>query len=769
MIKLQLYNVSAGTLTVTPDAQGTEDFEQTLKRSDLTDGIVFEYTLDLRFNKQAKAYLRDVFDLAGGIEAIVIVNAFEYKPNAFRWGQIGSGIIKYTNADIDAETFKTSIDQTGFQTKVLNLLENDLDLDTVLSQGGLDIPETPFVNLNLHSKKILKETNLTPAPSSEPNVTPVEYEAYQQLNVFAQEDLTPGHTYRERIMFGTFDSNNAIFKEIDDSFALNWGWADMGGMGVTGPASIAVMKAWLLAQSFEVPDPHINVIGFKEAAVVDVDIDINMKHSITTDNPGDIDVCGDAALGEIEIRAWYELRDKSNAIKALENFGEFAMPNCGDRSDSNISDGIIESKTYTVSAINIASGDKLYVYETVRIYGDYDNTGFLGSETVNHHFTVLPAIGMHIQVKALTSAPASSAKAYLTWEALNKTFQYYTDQKDCFDSKYFGRTDTPTVYAVDGPGSLRAILSGANIRKVLGKTTFVNGKDFFGALNAIDCLGMGFETRAGRQVVVIEPLSYFYNKDFLILDLGPVSDLHRIVDAKQYSNSIELNYGKIDIQKTNGIDDVNQLRRWNYPITQVQTKQLATTKYKVSPYEIEDQRRLISSTEDSKNDDNNFFIDLIRNIDSFQPRKLEGYTLVEGIVDPPSIYNLNLSPRHNLDNWLQVVAISLYKAPDKSITFASGEGNYIMVSQKAGELPKVEGGAGVKIDLTSVAPLYMPERYKFQCPLSSDQMDLIKANPYGYLRFQEFRGGPNLEGYLSKVTRAAKKKLGTFELLKVFR
>jgi hypothetical protein len=377
---------------------------------------------------------------------------------------------------------------------------------------------------------------------------------------------------------------------------------------------------------------------------------------------------------------------------------------------------------------------------------------------------------MHIRVKALTTTPASSAKAYLTYEALNKTFQYYTDQVDCFRSNYFGRTDTVFPYAVDGPGSLRAILSGANIRKVLGKTTFVNGKDFFGALNAIDCLGMGFETRGGRQVVVIEPLSYFYNKDNLILDLGPVSDLHRVIDVKQYSNSIELSYGKIDIQQTNGIDDANQLRRWNYPITQVSTKQLATTKYKVSPYEIEDQRRLITSTEDSKNDENNFFIDLIRNLASFQPRKLEGYTLVEGIVDPPSIYNLNLSPRRNLDNWLKVVAISLYKAPDKSITFASGEGNYSMVTQKTTEsVPKPEGGPGVKVDLTSVAPLYLPERYKFQCPFSSDQMDATRQNPYGYFRFQELRGGPNLEGYLSKVTREAKKKLGTFELLKVFR
>jgi hypothetical protein len=276
--------------------------------------------------------------------------------------------------------------------------------------------------------------------------------------------------------------------------------------------------------------------------------------------------------------------------------------------------------------------------------------------------------------------------------------------------------------------------------------------------------------RDGRQVVVVEPLSYFYNKDSLILDLGPVSDFHRIIDVKQYANQIETNYGKIDIQKTNGIDDPNGLRRWRYPITQVSTKQLATTKYKVSPYEIEDQRRLINSTEDSKNDDNNFFIDLIRDGLSFKPRIMEGFTLVENLYSPETTYNLNLSPRRNLDNWLKVVAISLYKSVNKSIEFASGEGNYFMTTQKVGEAaPKPEGGPGVKVDLTNVLPLYLPERYKFNCPLSSDSMSLIRNNPYGYFIFQEYRGGPNLEGFLSKVTREAKKKLGTFELLKVAR
>lgn len=760
MIRLQLYNAFAGTLNVTPDAEGTDDFEQTIKRSDKTDGVIFEYNLDLQFTKQAKAYLWDVFRLGGGIEAVVIVNAFEYKPNAFRWEQIGTGTIKFANTDLSAETYKTSIEQTGFQRKVLNLMDTDVDLETTISQAGVSIPATPFIDLELHSKSIVKESASSPA----------ELVQYQQLDVISISIPGSG-AYRERLIYGNFDTQRADPKELDETFSLGWGWTPFGEIGVGGPSTPAQVKTWLEGDGMDpAVDKRINLATVKEAGILDVDVDLELKHEIiATDVSGDVDVCGDGALGEIEIDAWFEHRGQDNTIKALEHIGRFTMPNCGGRADNNESIGVMEQIGFSLPGVSLAVGDKLYVYETVRIWGNYNVTG-LGSESVEHHFRVTPGAGQKITLTSQTVTPASTAKSYLVFEALKKTFQFYTDQQEPFESAYFGRTDSSPAYPVDGPGSKRAVVSGANIRKVDGKTTFVNGTDFHGALNAIDCLGLGFELRNGRQVVVVEPLKYFYNKDSLIMDLGPVADLHILVDEKLYANQIETNYGKIDIQKTNGMDDPNQLRRWKYPITQVSRKEQATTKYKVSPYEIEDQRRKISSTEDSKNDDNNFLIDLIRDGITFRPRRDEDFVLVENLYSKETTYNLNLSPRRVLDNWLEVIAISLYLSGKKEIEFSAGEGNYFMVTQKTGEFaPKPEGGPGVKISLEGVKPLYCPERYKFICPFSSDQMALLRANPYGYMTFQEYRGGPNLEGFLSKVTRQPKKKLGNFELLKVFR
>jgi hypothetical protein len=772
MIKLQFYHSNLGTLTVKPDAEGTEDFEETIKRSEKTDGVVYDYALDLQFNKEAKAYLTAAFYNFGGIEALVVVNVFEYRLNAFGWVQIGTGTVKFTNQERSEPSFKTSIEQIGFQTKVLNLMDTDVDVETLVSQGGATLPATPSFTIQMHPKKIVKQTIVGPTDGLE-----FQKEGAGHITV----PNGSGSLYREILIYGQVDNGKTVFNEYK-VFQQPYGYDSTLADGLqtytpaveNQPGTIAAYKLYL--QNVQTPRFEIKRIeNDEDAGVGTLTLRWNLKHEIIVINGGgDVDIqgCGSGALARTEITYWFEHRDADNNIKGdIEHMGTYDLPGCGDSPRT----GTFQSISFTKNNIDLKLGDKVYVYFLIRIYGNHEQPGGLVNGNLDYTVRITSDVteeaGTFIDFKVDTVFPETTAKVYGVFEALKKMFQHYSDQNDCFRSAYFGRTDTVPAYDVDGPGSLRAITSGANIRKLPDRTTTVNGNDFFGALNAIDCLGLGFEkTEVGRPVVVIEPLSYFYNKDLLILDLGPVSDLKISVDTKSYGNQIELAYGKIDIQKTNGIDDPNGLRRWKFPITQISTKILATTKYKVSPYEIEDQRRKSANTEDSKNDDINFLLSLIRSGMTFLPKKTEGYMLIQNVYDSASMYNLDLSPRRNLDNWLQVVAMSLYLSTDKTITFSTGEGNYLMVTQKTGEAnPKPEGGPGVKVDLTGVKPLYLPERQKFNCPLSSAQMTRIRQVPYGYFIFQEYRGGVNHEGFLSKVTRSDKKKLGTFELLKVSR
>lgn len=771
MIKLTLTHSQVGSITVTPDAEGTDDFEQTLKRSEKTDGVVYEYVLDLQFTKKAKQFLSVIFRTQGGIEAVCIVNAYEYSPNDFKFLQIGDGTIKFTNKELTAERLKTSIEQIGVQRKVLNLMDTDVDLDTILSQAGIDLPATPVVTMTLHSKKIIETSTVGPTDG-------LEFQKEDLAHMNIPNDLSGGHVFRERLVYGQVDNTKATLQEFDffqqpygydDTFADNLGIADTAG-------ATSDYQAYL--ETHLTPRFPFKVIEQGQQGSGVFNLRWNLKHAIDAlQTGGDVDICGAGTLGKTEITYWFEHRSADDVLyETPQSMGVYDLPGCGDTPR----EGTFQKVEYT-KPLTLAVGDKLYAYFVARIYGSYEQPSVIDGN-LDHVFRITAIVNdeeepvdegtesTYMSLTADTVFPESQVTTPLIYEALEKMFQYYSDQRDCFRSTLYGRPDTVPAYAAFGPESKRAIVGGANIRGLIDRKTFVNGNEFYQALNAMDNIGMAFESLPnGTPIVRIERLPYFYNADDLILNLGPVSGLTNTVLTKQYMQQIEIGYPKVDIEKTNGLDEANTLRRWKLPITQIDTKYIATSKYKTAGAEIENQRRLRISTEDSKNDDSKFFIDLtyLGAPGSYRPTKDDDFTLVQNLYDPGSAYNLNLLPRRRVNNHLQTLAAALYLSPSLVLDFTYGEGNYNVITQKTGEpAPLAENGP---IDLTGIAPIIEPEGWKFSCPLSASQMAIIRSKPYGYFKFQEYRGGPDLEGFLFKVTRSAKKKLGTFELIKVYR
>src|SRR5215204_4962587 len=167
MIAVILSHNLLGTIRVIPDAKGQDELEQTIKRSEENDGVQYEYSLDLEFTKQAGNFLDQAYLLGGRLQSLVVATIYEYDPNKFLWEQIGTGKIKFSNHEKGVLVFKTSIEQTGFEKKVLNQMDIDVDLDTLVSQGGVPLSETPSVNLTLHAKKVLEEYKARPSDSNE--------------------------------------------------------------------------------------------------------------------------------------------------------------------------------------------------------------------------------------------------------------------------------------------------------------------------------------------------------------------------------------------------------------------------------------------------------------------------------------------------------------------------------------------------------------------------------------------------------------------------
>lgn len=775
-ILLKLSNPYAGDFVVVPDADGQSEIEQTMKRSEATDGVVYEYILDLQFTRGAHAYLGRAYKLGGGIEALVDTQLYEYSPNDFMYFLIGQGNIKFTNREFDYLRFKTSLEAGGLQRQVLNALDSDVDIDTIVSQGGIALPATPVLTLQMHSKKIVKQALNGPTDG-------LEFQATDVFEIVVNNG--GGSQYHERLILIQVDNQRQAFDEYG-VFSIPYGYDVFEGVNLAtytpsvedNPGTIAAYKLFL--QNNPLPRFEIKRIEqIADAGTGVLNLRWNLKHFIDVGNTGgDVDICGSGALGKTEITYWLEIRDTNDVVKVLEYMGAYDIPGCGD--NERIGTGVdgFQSVDYTLP-VTLALGDKLYVYGLWRVFGSYGRPSLTDGH-LNHSMRITAKVApedvtdltlMDYTFEQLivdTVFPETTAKTYLVYEALNKMFQFYTDKLDCFRSAYFGRTDTIFPYVEDGPGSLRALAPGAFIRGLADRKAFVNGNDFYGSLNMMDCLGMGFRRlESGQEIVEIEPLSKFYDKNNLILDLGVVGKLKTKTLIKQYQRTVEFAYPKVDIEKTNGLDEPNTMRRYTFPLTQVANKLTIQSKYKTAGAEIEDQRRKSVTTEDSKNDAANFLIDLVREGGTFRPRRDDGFTEVTGYHSPETAYNLAFTPRRRIINWGRSLAIALYLSFSKVLSFSYGEGNYTMGTKRTGETELLTEDSN--FDLTTIEPDIEPDGYGFECQLSSKQMATIRGNPYGYFKFREFKNSEVLEGYLSSVKRKTSNNLATFELIKVYR
>lgn len=762
MLRFQFLNTALGPLTIeTDDPIGVNEMAKMIKRSEDNDGIVFEVMFDLEFIKGARSYLKKAFETDGGIDALVLANVYRLNVNTRKWMIYSTGSVNFNKYDVYEDKITINMEQVGVQRRVTNLMELDVDQETEVSENGNALPiNNVLPAMAMHSKTIIKETIAKPADTVE----------HQFLDVFSQSDL-PGlsTTYRERIIFGQMDTTEAEINELAENFSTQFGYSDLGGTATVGPLNAAATKVWLEAN----PDNRtlFPVHKFAEAGILDIDLVVKLIHEIeAVDVSGDVDVCGDAALGQIEIFHWIEIRDAENNIVLLENIGSVDMGACvGD-----IRTSALATLPFSQNGISVGIDYQVYWYHTIRIYGDYENQD-AGSESVSHHFRIEAEDGYYFTLRSKTSAPDSTTKAVLLYEAFLRCCQYYTNDIDCFESDLLGRTDlikpsTGEPYAVDGDAALIAWTNGAALRG-LDKPIFTNLKDLIDFVNSQFCVGFGFETGAdGKQRMRLEKRSFFYDKTNKILSLGKIYNVRKTIDPKRYYNSVEFGYAsKIDLGQTNAIDAFNTKRRNSIPIINTKNGLKIATKVKADGYQIEGARRLKFTTTDGKNDDEPFVVCVIRDGITFKSKKDEGYTLIENVFDSSTGYNYDISPARSLRNWFKIIASALIYAKSKVIKFTFGEVNFLMRTQKTGEDFIVEENGNV--DLTDVEPDYDNFIYELKdVDISDDLVQHICDNPYGYIDFED-QFGELMEGFISDngIEHDQFKGKADFKLLKVFR
>ncbi|WP_170172523.1 hypothetical protein [Hymenobacter rigui] len=669
---------------------GWEEIGVQLHRDGKYHGLTTEYTVELGFVKEGRAYLLQALEIAG-IEAEVAVLIEVYDPNAFTWEVYYRGRLDFAGASSTATEFRCTVEKPGFTIKFLNRENITVDLLGRESVGGSALaPFTP-TTVELHSKAIRQryeaETSASPPPP-------------------LPDYVTDGNS-RFKVMYFGFGS------AVVDEFGVQETYAGTITMPDTNP---------------EVP-----VYVTKEKGLFSIDFTVLALLRIQRQNgKGDFD----KADGEVYFRINSEPPVKLFEFRDSGIAGEFRKQ---------------LTAAYRVTR-NLNIGDQVYLYGRLHVYdisgpliGPYQFTTYIEMQQGSYfkmealtQTDPTPAAGLLVYeafdrlAQAATDSPVAFRSAYFG----------RTDTRPAYPADGAG-----SLTMVTGGFQVRGF-------PLALKSIYATWQGLFDSLSAAHWLGYGIERLpGGTEVVRVEQASYFYSDAVVLTLAAPVQDhlpdidgvafsnFEQHVIADRYYNQAEAGWQKWQVQNLNGLDEFNTRREWALPLTQVQATYTAVGGYITAGLYLENTRRQryeATATTDDQADNDNFLVCLLRHpLGGFQTERNQLFADVTGLLSPDTAYNLRLSPARVLRRHSPVLAAGLFGRQGKRIRFSFGEGNNELSTRLPGETAVVEK-ADISVEELG-PPLWRNESYQFTAPCTWQQALAILSRPNGRIRFRTER------------------------------
>lgn len=718
------------SVILTKDPIGWDEGVYTINRSDVYKGAFHEYTTSLKFHclGGGKDFIDNVYqtnDIDGRIDVLA-----EYDcDGSGTYETLFNGIISLASYKTDGEYTTVSIEKSDLLTKLFSRDEISVDLETTTSIGGEAITGIDTQTIPLHSTLVV---------FSDEWVIENGY-VYSFAEVLLKGDI-----------FTAFNSFNMGLQSSDIDTAV-------------AGAEYTDLTTTVFEKNFIEP-----IITFNEPGItypITVSWEINLKGNFLDD-----ETTGGGLRDNIQnslIMAWGK---KNEAVPGSLNISTI-YDNSGYSAD-NFSDDfeIVASGTLTIN-----HGDSIWL--SWFLEDEEAGTGIGSSATVVATWTFERST---FKITAPTYYKATEAKSVLVHEAFNQVIDAIADSDNNFESEFYGRTDSQKInYSDDGCGSLIAITNGLNIREFPDKPVFCSFKDLYESMDCLHNIGMGIVDGKVR----IEPLSYFFDTGTKIISLPLVNNIETSNDNKRYFNKIDIGYEKWESEFHGGLDDPNAKHEYATIIASVRNTYTRLCKYLTSTYTIEFTRRKniqILSTEDWRYDNNNFLIALKRAAyGAFAPELYsDSFSSGSGMISLDTAYNLRFTPKRLLLAHLNILTAGL-QLINGAIKFVFGEGNTLLSTAKdttiyGGQCQEDYTGheLGENDDIEwndanalNIEPLWLPEIYSFEYPLSYSEFKTIKANPYGYIEFYK-KEGEIKKGFILNMGYRMKTGLTKFQLLK---
>lgn len=688
---------SNGTdLTLRYAPKGWDDGELTFIRDKFYKGVFESYSTS------ELTFVKDGRDFiqtayeTAGIDHEVTINIYILNNSTFQYQIYFAGKLDLSTYKIDSIGVTCEVIPAGFQNVVLNRDEIDVDMRSTKSIGGTD--------------------GDTPALSTVPEkVTIPEYKVTQNADWYGEENKT-----NTGISFIHYVPLALIFSEYEQNELFSQTYAK------TSDGSQKI----ILSQN----NHSVDIYGVINARVI----------------------LQSAAFSGLNISI------KKNGV-------DFYSQPC------------IETQTgpyeysYTLVINSIVT---LALNDTIEVIGTFLTTSILSYSLFYFNASI------NISEQLGSSLVNVSPFMFYIYEAFVRTLQLTSGNQQPFYSKFLGRTDSvPVSYPTDGLGSLMAITNGRWVREFDANTNQLNFslKELFTSINALHNIGLGFETISGSLKVRIEPEAYFFditeNPNYptesqyyqvnQILDLS--SEVTNEIISKEvlpdwYANEIDGGYGTFEYENVQGLKEFNTKSSWATPIKAVKTKLNLVSPYRADTQGVNKLREkpvATFPTEDVSGDNDVFLFDVKRGgTYVFTVKTWDDFDYVSGGVDPQSSYNLNFSPRRNLERHGNRITSMKLKTTDEIQWLKSDKNNSLITQRDDETTPKAENE---DILVSTLTPGYwVPEAYIFEAPVNLATVTAIQANPRGVIKI-----GTGKYGWILDIQTNNEKKKGTFKLLRV--
>lgn len=725
---------------LTKDPRGYENLILKHERGEKWHGITYDFTNEFGFFcKGAGKELVDAAYERKGQEANVLLT-LDVKHNG-QLTRLFKGKLdfsEYRQEWIAGKLYSfVSVENEDIRS-LINVRE-DLEVDLLRSQSldGTTLPAYPFAGygINMHSKVI----QLKSSWENEGSLT--------KCQGFDTETIFEFHAAEWAKVLGELDESNDIAAQFSQS---------SGGLVTTSiPALVE------LSDQYEYP--------------FDITVSYNIQGTYFDRAFQSDPTCGSGAASGVS-RGTVST-DIFLVLKIGQDFASATRWDLATINDYNVISSVYADNFSTTGSIttSVNRGDKIWLMWAMNY------RVLVGVSAFDIQFEWAYSVA-DISITANTTTPATQATAIAIHEAWSKLASIITDQPEAFYSEFFGRTDSNIIYLSDGCGSKTAITSGLNIRGFSNSAIVTSLKDMFAACNSIWAIGLGIEQYQNQWVIRVEPVYYFY-QNTVVLKLVNVPNIKMNHLPDRVYNEISLGFQKWETESTNGLDEPNTRIKYVVPpVKNSKNKFEAISPYVGGMYAIEQTRRknhLDFGTEDTGYDESIFFICLNKD-DLTVAEKNENFSSVTGLLSPETAYNLRLMLSSTFDRIKYLFTSGLTKLGtlanpvlmpsegegNENVTYAfvpdGCDGDHFGTTQgngRAGRYPHAQA--------RRESPLWLPEEYIFEYPISFTQYLALISNPYGEIEFSD--GQDNFySGWLLSLEYNVRNKSGSFRIIRKY-